>query len=38
MNVHIELDGLPIPKPIDREGGFTPDVDEWGVLEIEVSM
>lgn len=38
MNVHIVIDGLPIPKPIDRDGGFTPDVDEWGVVEIEVSM
>lgn len=38
MNVHIDIDGLPIPKPIDREGGFTPDVDEWGVLEIEITM
>lgn len=38
MNVHIVLEGLPIPAPIDSEGGFSPDVDEWGIVEMEISM
>lgn len=28
-NVHIILDGLPLPKPIVNGGGFQPTVDEW---------
>lgn len=37
-NVHILLDGLPLPKPIDNGGGFNPDVDEWSTVEIDISM
>ena len=37
-NVHILLDGLPLPKPIDNSGGFNPDVDEWSTVEISISM
>ena len=37
-NVHILLDGLPLPKPIDNGGGFNPDVDEWSTVEISISM
>ena len=28
-DVHIVLDGLPLPKPIVNGGGFQPTVDEW---------
>ena len=38
MNVHILLDGLSLPKPIDNGGGFNPDMDEWDIEEIEISM
>ena len=38
MNVHIVLDGLPLPKPIDNGGGFTPTVDDWNTEEVEISM
>lgn len=38
MNVHIVLDGLPLPKPIDDDSGFNPNVDEWNTEEIEISM
>lgn len=37
-NVHIVLDGLPLPKPIVNGGGFQPDVDEWQSEEIEIPM
>lgn len=37
-NVHIILDGLPLPKPIVNGGGFQPDVDEWQTEEIEIPM
>ena len=37
-NVHILLDGLPLPKPIDNGGGFNPDVDEWSTVDIDISM
>ena len=37
-NVHIVLDGLPLPKPIDNGGGFAPTVDDWNTEEVEISM
>lgn len=37
-DVHIVLDGLPLPKPIVNGGGFQPDVDEWQSEEIEIPM
>lgn len=38
MNVHILLDGLPLPKPIDNGSGFVPEVEEWNTVEVELSM
>lgn len=37
-DVHIVLDGLPLPKPIVNGGGFQPDVDEWQSEQIEIPM
>ena len=34
----IELDGLPIPKPVANGGGFKPTVGEWNSIEIELKM
>ncbi len=39
MNVHIELDGFPLPKPIDNGSGFNLGIDDWEAIEeIEISM
>ena len=35
-NVHIVLDGLPLPKPIVNGGGFQPSVDEWQLSLIHI--
>ena len=37
-DVHIMLDGLPLPKPIVNGGGFHPTVDEWQNVEVDVPM
>lgn len=37
-DVHIVLDGLPLPKPIVNGGGFQPSVDEWENVEVDVPM
>ncbi|EFR52599.1 DUF5119 domain-containing protein [Bacteroides fragilis] len=37
-DVHIILDGLPLPKPIVNGGGFHPAVDEWQNVDVEVPM
>lgn len=37
-DVHIILDGLPLPKPIVNGGGFQPAVDEWQNVDVEVPM
>lgn len=37
-NVHIVLDGLPLPKPITNGGGFQPEVDPWNPVDIEIEM
>ena len=36
--IHIELDGLPVPKPIVNGSGCQPTVDGWQGEEIEVTM
>lgn len=36
--ITIELDGLPIPKPVANGGGFKPTVGEWNSVEIELKM
>lgn len=37
-NVHIVIDGLPLPKPIVNGGGFQPEVDEWDPIYIDLEM
>lgn len=37
-DVHIVLDGLPLPKPIVNGGGFQPSVDDWDNIEVDVPM
>ncbi len=37
-NVHIIIDGLPLPKPITNGGGFHPEVDDWESIEIDITM
>ena len=37
-NVHIILDGLPLPKHIVNGGGFLPSVDEWDNIEVDLPM
>ena len=36
--ITIELDGLPIPKPVANGGGFKPTVGDWNSVEIELTM
>lgn len=37
-HINIELDGLPVPKPIVNGSGFQPTVDGWQGIEIPVGM
>jgi len=37
-DVHILLDGLPLPKPIVNGGGFHPTVDEWQNIDVDIPM
>ena len=38
QEIRIEVDGLPVPKPIVNGSGFQPTIDGWQGVEIEVSM
>lgn len=37
-DVHILLEGLPLPKPIVNGGGFQPVVDKWQEIPIDIEM
>lgn len=37
-DVHIVLDGLPLPKPIVNGGGFQPDVDDGHSVNVDIEM
>lgn len=37
-HIDLDLDGLPVPKPIVNGSGFQPTVDGWQGEEIEVTM
>lgn len=37
-NVHILIDGLTLPRPIENGGGMHPSVDDWENVEVDVSM
>ena len=36
--IQIEIDGLPVPKPIVNGSGFQPTIDGWQSIEIPVEM
>ena len=36
--VHLVIEKLPIPQPIDGEGGFDPWVDEWQDIDVGIDM
>ena len=37
-HIDIDIDGLPVPKPIVNGSGFQPTIDSWQGEEIEVGM
>lgn len=37
-HVHIVLDELPLPKPIQNGNGFRPDIDEWKTVKIDITL
>ena len=37
-HVEVDIDGLPVPKPIVNGSGFQPTIDSWQGEEIEVGM
>ena len=37
-NVHIVIDGLPVPKPIVNGGGFKPNVEDWHTEDVNIEM
>ena len=37
-HVHLIIDGLDLPQPIENGHGFRPDVDDWGVVEEDIIM
>ena len=38
QEIQVEVDGLPVPKPIVNGSGFQPTIDGWQGVEIDVSM
>lgn len=36
--VHIVIDGLDLPQPIENGNGFKPSVDDWDVVEKDIIM
>ncbi len=36
--VHIIIDGLDLPKPIQNGGGYNPSVDDWDTIEEDILM
>lgn len=37
-NVHIIVEGIELPEPINNGGGFLPHVDDWDDIETEINM
>ena len=37
-HVHIIIDGLDLPEPIENGSGFDPSVDDWEVVEGEIIL
>lgn len=38
VSIPIEIDGLPLPKPITNGSGFQPTVDQWEEIRINIPM
>lgn len=38
LHVHIIIDGLDLPQPIENGHGFDPSVDDWQVVEEEIIL
>lgn len=36
--VHLIIDGLDLPTPMSSDDGFTPSVDDWGVVEEDLEI
>jgi hypothetical protein len=36
--VHLVIDGLDLPQPIENGHGFRPSVDDWGEEEHDIIM
>lgn len=36
--VHLIIDGLDIPEPIEYTDGFSPEIDNWGVIESDIHI
>jgi hypothetical protein len=37
-HVHLIIDGLELPQPIENGHGFKPSVDDWGVVEEDIIL
>lgn len=37
-NVHIIIDGLDLPTPIENGNGYKPSVDDWGVINEDIKI
>ena len=37
-HVHIIIDGLDLPEPIENGSGFDPSVDDWEVVETDIIL
>ena len=38
LNIHLHLEGLPLPTPVGGDGGMTPDIDGWNDVKIDIEM
>lgn len=36
--VHLIIDGLDLPEPIENGSGFRPEIDDWGVVREDINM
>lgn len=37
-HVHLIIDGIDLPQPIENGSGFSPSVDGWGIVEEDIIM
>lgn len=38
LNIHLRLEGLPLPTPVGGDGGMTPGIDDWNDVQIDLEM